>query len=99
VDHCISQEIEIRLELESFFKLNNINYIIEELEKNDSQENLECDMCTYFGFLSQMVCNNCRKKGCLHHRIQCKCLPTDFTVRYRYMTEVRIFYNSRIFKL
>ncbi len=62
--------------------------MIEEIDKNDNIESFECDFCTYFGFLSQLLCNNCKRKGCLTHSIQCKCLPTDFIVRYRYLTQV-----------
>ena len=80
--------------METFFKINKINYIIEEIEKNDNIENFECDMCTHFGFLSQLQCNNCKKKGCITHSIQCRCLPTDYTIRYRYLIKVNI--NSQI---
>ncbi len=58
--------------------------MIEEIEKDDIDENFVCDFCTKFSFLSQLVCNNCRVKGCIIHNIQCKCLPTDFIIRYRY---------------
>ena len=84
----IGQEIETRISLETFFKINKFNYLIEEIEKDDNIEIFECSMCTYFGFLSQLQCNNCNKKVCLSHSIQCKCLPTDFTFRYRYLVKV-----------
>ena len=60
----IGQEIETRISLETFFKINKFNYIIEEIEKDDNIEIFECSMCTYFGFLSQLQCNNCNKRGC-----------------------------------
>jgi hypothetical protein len=78
------EELDKRVEMETFFKLNNINYIIEEIDKRDTEESFICDFCTKFSFLSQLQCNNCRKKGCINHSIQCKCLPTDFTLRVRY---------------
>jgi len=84
----ILNEIENRQRTESFFKINNINYIIEEMDKHDNIESFDFDFCTYYGFLSQLMCNNCKRKGCLTHSIQCKCLPTDFTIRYRYLTQV-----------
>jgi hypothetical protein len=88
MNNIISNEIEKRKAIESFFKLNHINSIVEEIDKNDNVESFECDFCTYLGFLSQLQCNNCKKKGCLTHSVQCKCLPTDFTIRYRYLTKV-----------
>ena len=88
MNHITGEEINSRIAIETYFKLNNINYIIEEIEKNDNVEHFECDICTYYGFLSQLLCNNCKKKGCLTHSIQCKCLPTDFIIRYRYSVKV-----------
>ncbi len=84
------EELDRRIQLETFFKLNNINYIIEEINKDDIDESFTCDFCTKFSFLSQLQCNNCRKKGCITHSIQCKCLPTDFTLRVRYPNFVHI---------
>lgn len=88
MDSILTNEIENRLQTESYFRMNNINYIIEEIDKNDNIECFECDFCTYYGFLSQLMCNNCKRKGCLMHGIQCKCLPTNFSIRYRYLTQV-----------
>jgi hypothetical protein len=86
----VKDEKDKRIELESYLKLNSINYNVEELELND-EENFLCDFCTYYNYLSLMICNGCKKKGCLTHAIQCKCLPTDFTLKYRYSTSVKIF--------
>jgi hypothetical protein len=72
--------------------------MIEEIEKSDIIEKFDCDICTYSGFLSQLQCSNCKKKGCLAHSIQCQCLPTNFTLRYRYLTKV-FFINFRIYRI
>lgn len=90
IDWLLTEEIETRVSFETFLDLNKFNYIIEEIDKDDNKENFDCDLCTYYGFLSQLCCNNCRTKGCLVHNIQCKCLPTNFSVRYRYSIKVRL---------
>lgn len=86
----ISPEIDNRIVLENFFDMNKINFITEAIDYNDDTEIFDCDFCTHLGFLSQLVCKNCKKKGCIVHNIQCKCLPTDFILRIRYLTKVII---------
>jgi hypothetical protein len=98
VNSIVSQEIDNRNVIESFFIINQINFMIEEIEKTDTIETFDCDFCTYSGFLSQLQCNNCKKKGCLLHSIQCKCLPTDFMLRYRYLTSELVDIKNKKYK-
>jgi len=46
--------------------------MIEESDKDDVTEIFECDFCGNLRYLSQLVCQNCKKKSCLHHLITCK---------------------------
>lgn len=93
VNLIVTDEYNSRIILESFLKINNINYKIQEVPK-ESAESFDCDFCTKANYFNQFICSNCNKKGCISHEIQCKCLPTEFTLKYRYSTSVIKFYKN-----
>ena len=72
MNKIVKEEIDKRIIVENFFELNSINFIIEKFEKNDTTVIFECDICRNLGYLSQLVCKNCKKKCCLDHLINCK---------------------------
>lgn len=87
----ISEENENRRTILLNFISFQINYKIEEMDCSAKYYENECPFCRNYTYLSYLLCNNCLRRGCITHSIQCKCLPTNFTLAYRFMDNVCLF--------
>jgi len=80
----INEELNFRKIAEINLNEFQINYKMEDINEKVQYYEHECQLCRSHLFLSYLYCNNCKKKICINHMIQCKCLPTDFTLFLRY---------------
>jgi hypothetical protein len=63
------------------------------IDKQESYDKYECDMCTSYGFFSFYKCSNCKYEACTNHFPFCRCQKQegDYIVYYRYDNSVYMF--------
>ena len=88
LDIYIREELKQRKYIESL-EIKKKKFI--QVNKEESYDKYECDLCTSYGFFSFYKCLDCKFEGCMNHFPFCKCEKKegDYVIYYRYDNSVK----------